>query len=89
MIEKEKLKQHAALFSKMAQAAGLETETALISGAWLSPGDISDAVLRCTQCAGVKHCERWLASVDTADNAAPGFCRNRDLFAELRGKPGS
>ncbi|SFP81232.1 DUF6455 family protein [Tranquillimonas alkanivorans] len=40
------------------------------------------AVLRCTGCRCPGACAHWQAEHETAE-AAPAFCRNRELFAEL------
>ncbi|TDK41242.1 DUF6455 family protein [Antarcticimicrobium luteum] len=82
MQDRETLKHHAALLDRMAGALGIDLEEAALSGR-LTVDEISDAVLRCTGCAGPAHCTSWLA-MRVGARAAPGYCRNRDLMARLR-----
>jgi hypothetical protein len=43
---------------------------------------LGEVVLACTGCAAPGACERWLDSRE-AGEAAPDYCRNTGLFAEL------
>ncbi|MBC7131520.1 MAG: hypothetical protein H5U16_00250 [Roseovarius sp.] len=76
------LKEHAALVDRMSTAQGVDLETKMMEGL-LSPGRLGDAVLACTACTNPGDCAHWL------DNHAPGapapdYCRNIDLFADLK-----
>lgn len=79
-----KLKAHAALVDQMAQKLGVDLEDAVLSGA-ARFDDVADAVLRCTECSDPGHCQGWLAQSGARD-APPAYCRNVDLFADLKGK---
>lgn len=82
MQDRNTLKRHAALVDRMASALGIDLEEAALSGR-LAMDEISEAVLRCTGCADPGQCSAWLA-VPVKAEAAPGFCRNRDLMTRLR-----
>ena len=76
------LKRHADLVDRMSAAQGVDLEQKLMEGL-LTPDDLSSAVLACTGCANPNECEHWLASHDEAA-PAPDYCRNGDLFADLK-----
>lgn len=82
MQDRDSLKRHAALVDRMATALGIDLEEAALTGR-VALDEISEAVLRCTGCADPAHCEGWLGARVSAE-AAPGYCRNRDLMARLR-----
>ncbi len=85
MMSQDRLKRHAALVDRMAQARGLDLEEASLRGG-LTPSDISDAVLACTGCATPDACAKWLDAQETEGTTAaqtPGYCRNAALFDEL------
>ena len=82
MQSQETLKRHAALVDRMANALGVDLEEAVLRGDM--PVDaVGDAVLRCTGCTNPQNCESWLPSSDEKRNAAPGYCRNNELWATL------
>ncbi len=84
MQSKPVLKHHADLVDKMAETLGIDLEEAVLRGN-MEFDEVSDAVLRCTGCSNPDHCAGWLAahSSDQQD-AAPGYCRNLDLFNRLK-----
>ncbi len=79
------LKRHARLMDKMAETLGLDLEEAAMRGT-LPMDDIADVVLSCTNCSNPDHCETWLGEHADGADATPGYCRNKDLFAELTSK---
>ena len=83
MQSRETLKRHAGLVDSMANAQGLDLEEQMLRGN-LSVGALEDAVLRCTGCAQPDACKAWLAGQTDAVAAPPDYCRNAELFAELR-----
>lgn len=76
------LKRHAALVERMSAAQGVDLEQKMMEGL-LTPDDLGTMVLSCTGCAHPGDCEHWLASHEDGA-AAPGYCRNLDLFADLK-----
>lgn len=71
---------------RMATQVGVDLEEALYRG-HITPDTISDAVIACAGCPDPTHCDGWLARAEAADppeKATPGYCRNRDLLADLR-----
>ena len=82
-----RLKRHAALVDRMAEARGLDLEEVALRGD-LTPGDISDMVLRCAGCTQTENCERWLADQVGAVSAAPHYCRNARTFSALAERSG-
>jgi len=80
------LKRHAGLVDRMAGAQGVDLEAKMMEGL-RTPGNLADAVLACTGCANPGDCARWLDSHEPGE-AAPDYCRNSDLFADLKaGRP--
>ncbi|HAW48897.1 MAG TPA: hypothetical protein DCX34_16980 [Roseovarius sp.] len=75
------LKRHADLVDRMAAAQGVDLEETMMEG-HLTPGELGEAVLACTGCAAPEACEHWLAAHE-AGEAAPDYCRNSALLAEL------
>ena len=92
MTTHDTLKHHAELFDRMACAVGLDLEEQAVSGAFQFE-EIAEAVLRCRRCGNIRGCETWLSAASIPDraadpaDAAPDFCRNRDLLAYLREAP--
>ncbi|MFW8635254.1 DUF6455 family protein [Cribrihabitans pelagius] len=92
MISSSKLRKHAGLFDRMADAQGLDLQEEAIAGR-LPFDEIAEAVLRCSRCGAEGACRKWLAGAPgqrppRKRAEAPDFCRNRDLLAylnELRG----
>lgn len=83
MLNRTTLKRHARLVDEVAGKLGLDLEDSALSGN-LSIGAIEDAVLRCANCSDPGGCERWLASTTGMADEAPDFCRNTELFHELK-----
>ena len=82
MTRTQTLKRHAGLVDRMAGAVGLDLEQQAIDGK-ISIDEISDSVLRCTECPNPGHCEAWLSRTEQASQP-PEYCRNADLFARLQ-----
>ncbi|MBV2359656.1 hypothetical protein KUH32_07715 [Thalassococcus sp. CAU 1522] len=78
------LKRHAKLVDQMAEAVGLDLEERMLRGE-LTFGELDDAVLRCTGCAQPCACEAFLAGTTETIADTPDYCRNAELFRELRG----
>jgi hypothetical protein len=76
------LKHHASLVDRMATVQGVDLEEKMMEGL-LTPGDLGDAVLACTGCANPGDCEHWL-DAQPDSGTAPDYCRNVDLFADLK-----
>ena len=79
-----KLDRHADLVNRMASTVGADLETALLRGQ-LGGQELRSAVLRCVGCEGGADCPDWLAAHETGATETPEYCRNRNLFAALRG----
>lgn len=80
MYTREKLKRHAGLMDRMAEAQGLDLEEQMLRGR-LDFGALEDAVLRCAGCENPDDCARKLDA--GVSGGTPGYCRNTALFAEL------
>lgn len=78
----KKVDKHASLMGNMAGRVGLDLGDEVAEG-HLSANKYRETVMRCTQCDSVEDCQKWLKAHDSADSA-PGYCRNRGLFAELK-----
>ena len=85
MLNRDTLKRHAALVDRMATARGLDLEEHLLRGN-LSIPELDDAVLRCTGCSDPGSCETWLAGQGGHAEATPSYCRNAELFEELKAR---
>lgn len=83
MREQSTLKTHAALFDSMSQTLGLDLQEMAIAG-HLRFDEISEAVLRCSNCAHPQQCAARLAPEGAGFETAPDYCRNRDLLAFLQ-----
>jgi hypothetical protein len=81
MPSRETLKQHASLVDRMATRVGIDLEDAAIRGD-VSIDQISEAVLRCTECGNPGHC-KTLMEQDATSPSAPEYCRNKGLFSQL------
>jgi hypothetical protein len=77
------LTRHADLVNRMAHAVGADFGDAIAAGR-LSGESLRGAVLRCTGCANPSDCARWLEAHPEGADAAPGYCRNGELFSELK-----
>lgn len=90
MATEMELKRHAGLLDRMAQALGIDLQEAAIGGR-VSIDELTDAVLRCTDCSQPDHCEHWLRTAApvaaTEERRQPGYCRNAELLQRLRASP--
>ena len=89
MRDQSVLKRHAALVDTMSQAVGVDLQEAALEGA-VSADQLSDAVLRCTECGQIGACNSWLDARDAGVSArrTPDYCRNAALFRDLvEGEP--
>lgn len=86
MISIAKLDRHVGLMTRMAEALGVDMGEAMVEGR-LAPEAYRDAMLRCTHCESPEACALWLKGhPKNSAAAAPGYCRNRALLAELGGR---
>ncbi|MBJ6371332.1 DUF6455 family protein [Sedimentitalea arenosa] len=76
----DRIKQHAALLDRMAEAVGVDLEGAVMSGR-LPMDDLADSVLHCTDCARPQLCETWL---ENKVGRPPDFCLNHAVLIGLR-----
>lgn len=84
MSTETRYERHARLVNRMAGALGVDLDEAQQHGRW-SPEEMSATVARCTGCTDPCACQAWLAEIEgQTAQAAPGFCRNRDLLHGLR-----
>ena len=83
MQSPSKLRRHAALVDRMAEAQGLDLEETMFRGQ-LRMSELEDAVLRCTACTNPDGRESWLASQTGTATGTPGYCRNTELMQDLR-----
>ncbi|TMV09787.1 hypothetical protein FGK63_01585 [Ruegeria sediminis] len=81
MTDRDTLRRHADLVDRMASTLGIDLQETAISGN-VSSDEISDAVLRCTDCPNPDNCASYLARVHHS-GLTPEYCRNQDLFARL------
>ncbi|UAB87742.1 hypothetical protein I5192_10870 [Ruegeria sp. SCSIO 43209] len=82
MSDRETLRRHADLVDRMATTLGVDLQEVAIEGA-LQFDEISDAVLRCTECPNPGHCKAFLAKNLTAPDT-PEYCRNHELLNRLK-----
>jgi len=83
MLGRTTLKRHAILVDRMAAQAGIDLQEAAMRGR-ITIAEIEDAVLRCTGCAQPCACESMLDRMDLPAGQVPDFCRNSEVFSELR-----
>jgi hypothetical protein len=83
MTAPDKYKKHADLFDRTATRLGLDLEELAMAGA-LSIDEISDAVLRCTECSNPSDCRHWLDRNEGIAEAPPIYCRNQELMDALK-----
>lgn len=81
MPNRETLRLHAGLFDRMATKLGVDLESAAIDGD-VSIDQISDAVIRCTDCPNPAYCQAFLDHSEVAQRT-PEYCRNQDLLRKL------
>ena len=79
------LDRHASLFGRMADANGVSLSDAVGTGS-MSPQAYRAAVLRCSGCGAEAACEGWHKLHPEGADAAPAYCRNRELLSGLTGK---
>jgi len=82
MPGKATLKTHADLVDRMAGTVGVDLEEAMMEGR-MTFDQLGDAVLSCTGCSQPETCRKWLAEQQEVVDAAPDYCRNRDMFRRL------
>ncbi|SPF81166.1 DUF6455 family protein [Pseudoprimorskyibacter insulae] len=83
MTSTKTLRRHAALVDSMANTLGIDLQEQALRGN-LPISEIEDAVLRCTGCTQPDACEHWLATRSGVEPETPSYCRNSDLFEDLR-----
>lgn len=81
MPTQETLRLHAGLVDDMARMLDIDLEEAAIDGS-VSVDQISDAVLRCTDCPNPDHCKSLLNNPGSA-RRTPEYCRNQELLDNL------
>ena len=79
----KRLDHHADLVNRMADTVGADLEESLLRGE-LSGQTLRSAVMRCTKCEGGAECPDWLEAHRDGAAQAPAYCRNGDLFAQLK-----
>lgn len=75
------LKDHDALMTRMARTLGADLDEAELRGD-LPPELRGEMLLACTGCTDPEGCRHWLDTHPSAE-AAPGYCRNAALLADL------
>jgi len=81
MPSRDTLRLHAGLVDDMARMLDIDLEEAAIEGQ-ISVDQISDAVLRCTNCPSPKHCQDLLEQ-NARLSSTPEYCRNQELLQRL------
>jgi len=79
-----KLDRHADLVNRMATTVGADLGEAMMRGQ-IGGTALRSAVLRCVGCEGGAECPDWLAAHQGGASDTPDYCRNRDLFAAIKG----
>lgn len=80
----QKISRHARLVEHMADALGVDLVENLMEGV-LTPEELDAAVLSCTGCPNPEDCDHWLETHDDGRaEETPDYCRNAQLFRELR-----
>ena len=82
MFGTNKLARHANLVNAMATTVGADLPRAMAEGRLTGEG-LRSAVLRCSGCEHTEECVDWLEGHADGADGAPGYCRNRALFAAL------
>lgn len=83
MYDLSTLRKHAGLLDDMAAAQGIDLEEAAFAGTITIP-EIEDAVLRCASCTRPDACSVWLKAKENLASATPDYCRNTELFTNLK-----
>ncbi|WP_298852401.1 DUF6455 family protein [uncultured Ruegeria sp.] len=81
MPTQETLRLHAGLVDDMARMLDIDLEEAAIDGS-VSVDQISDAVLRCSDCPNPDHC-KYLLNTAVSAQRTPEYCRNQELLHKL------
>ena len=76
--------RHEALMGRMADTIGVDLQEAAMRGR-LDEAETARAVARCTGCEGGADCPDWLDAHAAGAAETPAYCRNRGLFAVLKG----
>jgi hypothetical protein len=79
----ERIDRHSDLFHRMAAVTDIDLRDAMIDGR-LNAHQLPSAIWRCTACTEAEACARWLEDHAEGSRVTPGYCRNRDLLAQLR-----
>ncbi|TCL08852.1 hypothetical protein BXY66_0893 [Shimia isoporae] len=82
MPKAQNLRRHVALMDNAARRVGMDLQEAAIRGA-LRVDEISDAVVRCTNCPKPDACEAWLMKGPGTKGDLPEFCRNKVMFSRV------
>lgn len=83
MTDMPRLSTDARMVNRMAAANGLDLAQETRRGR-ISADDVSDVIQSCSKCAAKSGCHSWLAVHDTPVATAPGFCRNKPWFDDLK-----
>ena len=90
MIGTTKYGRHTDLVKRMAEAGGADLPGARAEGT-LAAEALRGACASCTGCACPDACGDWLdrtaAGAEAGSAAAPGYCRNADLWSRLAAPP--
>lgn len=75
--------RHTKLVDRMAATQGVDIDEVVQRGD-LPNADLRDAVYTCVGCSDVNPCEHWLDGHGKGAADTPSYCRNADLFKELK-----
>jgi hypothetical protein len=78
----DKIDRRAEVMNRMAETLDVDF-AAVIAQTPEAVREYRQAVLRCVACGREGECATWMAEHPHAE-AAPDYCRNRDLMAELK-----
>lgn len=79
--------RHFWMTRSMARVVGLSLSAAMADGR-LRPQDYEAMVARCRGCQRLSDCELWLAMQAERAEAAPEFCRHREIFDQITEQAG-
>ncbi|MDY6858688.1 MAG: DUF6455 family protein [Pseudomonadota bacterium] len=79
----KKLDEHAELVTRMADTLGVDLAEEAQRGR-MRPEQMRNTVLRCVGCLQAGACRDFLAEHMDGADAAPAYCRNKDLLDSLR-----
>lgn len=83
MTRTNQLKHHANLVDRMANAVGVDLQEHMLRPDGPTIDDLTDAVLRRTQCSDPGHCAQWLSERSAGADRTPGYCRNQDFLQRM------